>query len=80
MVTSGENNANGRSRKGSQFKGVYYDRTSNAVKKKWKAQIMVNHKYEHLGRFETEREAAKAYDEAAKRIWGEYARLNFPKP
>lgn len=32
----------------------------------------------HLGQFSTADEAAAAYDEAARRIHGEFARLNFP--
>jgi hypothetical protein len=31
-----------------------------------------------LGRFRDELAAAEAYDEAARELFGEYARLNFP--
>ncbi|MCK5132684.1 MAG: HNH endonuclease [Candidatus Sabulitectum sp.] len=44
--------------------------------KKWKARIKVNKKEIHLGMFECPIEGAKAYNEAAKKHFGEYARLN----
>jgi hypothetical protein len=34
--------------------------------------------YPSLGRFASEHEAARAYDNAAFAAWGEYAFLNFP--
>lgn len=58
--------------KASRYKGVFLDR-------KWKAQITVNGKYKFLGRFENEIDAAHAYDKAAKELFGEFARLNFPE-
>lgn len=45
---------------------------------KWRAQIMVNYVQKFLGYFETEEYAARAYDEAAKRYFGDIAQLNFP--
>ncbi len=42
----------------------------------WKAQIKFNNVIYYLGMFATELEAAKAYNEAAERYHGEYARLN----
>lgn len=54
----------------SRYKGV---RRSG----KWAAQIGENQKKRHLGLFETEQEAASAYDRAARQIFGPFARLNF---
>jgi len=51
----------------SGFKGVYWHTSGG----KWAASI-------HLGMFATKEEAARAYDEAAKIIHGEFAHLNFP--
>ena len=45
---------------------------------KWKSTIAISHKSEHLGTYESEIEAARAYDKAAKEYFGEYAKLNFP--
>lgn len=55
----------GRIYKGKQYNG------------KWRARIMYNDKNIHLGSFDSEIEAAKAYDEAAKKLFGEFARTNF---
>lgn len=44
--------------------------------KKWLAQIYFKKKRYYLGRFPTLQEAAHAYNEAARKYHGEYARLN----
>jgi len=59
--------------KTSKYKGVHYF----ARDKNWQAQIMLNYKHYHLGYFDDEIEAARAYDAKAKELFGEYARLNF---
>lgn len=46
---------------------------------RWGARIRENGVYRWLGQFRTQKEAAQAYDAAALRICGEFARLNFPR-
>jgi hypothetical protein len=58
----------------SKYRGVHFDKGYG--KKKWRAGIRVDGKLICLGRFLTEKEAAIAYNEAAPRYFGEFARLN----
>lgn len=61
-------NANATSR----FKGIY------ARNARWAARIKVDSRDIHLGVFGTDLEAARAYDAAALKYFGEFACLNFP--
>ena len=75
-ATSSQNSQNRRMRSDntSGFKGVYLrDRG------RWVASIWTAGKNRHLGLFATPEDAARAYDAAAAEIFGEFARLNFPK-
>jgi len=56
----------------SGYKGVRW----NKVLHKFQSQICVNYKNYHLGLFDDKIEAAKAYNEKAKELFGEFARLN----
>lgn len=56
----------------SRYKGVYL----NNQKTKWCAEIKVDGKYEHLGSFDNEDDAALAYNRAASLRFGKFARLN----
>ena len=57
----------------SRFRGVY----APAKSSRWAACIYVEKKRKHLGMFDTEEEAAVAYDRAAVRKGGAKMRLNF---
>lgn len=67
-----ENMHNSRSHRGgtSKFKGVSFCQE----KQLWAVHIQ----NKHVGRFKSETDAAAAYDKAAKNLFGEFARLNFP--
>jgi len=72
---------NGRNQKLSHvntsgFKGVCWHKASN----KWMACIGINKKQKHLGLYYTAEDAAIAYDTAAREMYGEFAKTNFPKP
>jgi len=56
----------------SHFKGVVWHKRD----KIWEASIRLNQRGIYLGRFSDEVEAAKAYNMAAIKYFGEYARLN----
>jgi hypothetical protein len=57
--------------RGSVLKGITRRRD------KWVAQITVNGELKYLGIFESDIDAAKAYDEAARKEFGQFARCNF---
>jgi hypothetical protein len=73
-ATRSQNNHNRKkfASNSSPYKGI----TRN--KRKWVAQIRVNRENFYLGSFDTAEEAARVYDEAARKVFGEFARLNFP--
>jgi hypothetical protein len=76
-VTPAQNKWNSKTRKApnktSRYKGVHLIKKSNL----WRAKIQSNSAATELGLFQTEELAAKAYDAAAYRLFGEYARVNF---
>src|SRR3990167_8194323 len=81
-------NKNKSSGKSSKYLGVNINNTksrypckdgtvTNKVYSKWIATIRVNGKLIYLGRYTEQEPAARAYDKAAKKYFGEFANLNF---
>lgn len=59
----------------SQYKGVSWERRA----RRWRSELRTNGVTHFLGRFASEEDAARAYDAAARDLFGEYAYLNFPE-
>lgn len=72
LATTQQNTYNTKKRESvsSVFKGVSFQYN------RWTSYIGFNGKFIYLGRFLTQREAARAYNEAAINHFGEYAKLN----
>ena len=74
LCTKGQNHANAfkHSHRQSKYKGV----SKLGGYNRWRARIVVDRVIHHLGYFPSEVEAATAYNNAAKRYFGEFALLN----
>ena len=69
ICTRSENLRNQRKSKGaSKYKGVSFFKTTN----KWRVQL----KGKHIGLYNTEKEAAKVYNDVAIHLFGKFARIN----
>lgn len=72
-----ENGGNKRRRRtaSSQYKGISWNRQS----KTWLVQIVRDSIPHYVGTFGDETEAANAYDDAARQMFGAFACVNFPR-
>ena len=73
IATIAESNRNQKCRSSSGFKGV------GRHGKQWRAAIVFDGSRIYLGYFPSAELAARAYDRAARKYFGEFARLNFPR-
>ncbi|MBN2020335.1 MAG: HNH endonuclease [Sedimentisphaerales bacterium] len=75
-ATHSQNTQNSTKKKNasSKFFGVWFHKPSG----KWCASIRYNGKSIWLGSFDNEIDAALAYDAAARKYYGEFAKVNFP--
>lgn len=67
-------NRRNRSTNKTGYKGVSFRKDTG----RWRAGICAHLTRKWLGNFTSAEDAARAYDEAARRIYGEFAVLNFP--
>jgi hypothetical protein len=72
-ATRQQNQANRDASRGRPYKGVYRSQTPGP---RWVAKITVDGEQKYLGSFSTPEAAARAYNRACLKHFGEYARLN----
>lgn len=71
FCTQSQNSANTK-HTGANWRGTYFDSSKN----RWKAEIVVAGKRIRLGNFKKPEDAAQAYNFAAAKYFGEFARFN----
>lgn len=77
ICTNAQNCRNRKSPKTDKSKSIYKGVAWDTANRKWRALITFNYKAIHIGRFDDEEEAARAYDKKARELHGEFAFLNF---
>lgn len=76
LASHKENCRNSKAKRGRKLKGTYPYKIDGRLTSKFTAQIRCAGKSVHLGVFDSELEAAKAYNDAARKYFGEFANLN----
>ena len=73
LCTASQNACCAKTKSTNTYRGV------SKHQNKYRVQIRVNRKVTHVGVFDCEEDAARAYDVVAKKHYGEFAILNFPE-
>jgi hypothetical protein len=76
LCSNQENSMNRKTQSSSKFRSKYKGVSWDKARKKFIARVYLNNKAHSAGRFSTEEEAALAYNSLAKKLHGEFARLN----
>lgn len=78
LATRSEQSVNRRAKSGSssRYRGVSW----HARARKWRVQLQEGGRIASFGLYQDEEEAARVADQEALRLYGEFARLNFPDP
>jgi hypothetical protein len=76
LCTPTQNGGNMVPWKNHGLKGVYFSKAARRYPRPWRAHIGVGNKIRYLGSFATRRQAALAYNTAARKVFGPFARLN----
>ena len=77
ICTNSQNQQNMRPNPQKNCSSVYKGVCWHKNRRKWQADIEINGHHIYLGHFKSEIDAAKAYDKAASKYFGEFAYLNF---
>lgn len=78
VATHSQNLSSSRIARGeSRFRGVSRNGES---RKPWVARVRIEGRSVYLGRFSSEEEAARLYDQTVRELRGEFAVVNFPMP
>lgn len=77
-----QNQANSRVKKNSKtgYKGVALEKQRPGKAERYVGIIVVRGVRQRCGTYDTPEEAARAYDDAARAAWREFACVNFPRP